>query len=478
MVRDSGRFYLTDQALAILRGQLADIIFGSVFLFIGLTVSAIAGIRRRGGMRIFAWLGIWSALYGAMQLSQSQAIVTVLPHGLQSGAQYAKAAMTYLLLVAGLLSFRELSLGKLRWLIQATACAGVAIFVTGVTLFAFSGPNRQLELLDSLLGVFVLVTLTVVVAAPGLSRKYLVLPDRGVLAAGTLVFAIEALYNSLSQPLGFKNLRVLDHLGFGTLLFSFAYVALRLVLANEHRLLAVENELAVAREIQKSILPGSVPELNGVRISAAYHPMTAVAGDFYEFIPVDRNRAGFLVADVCGHGVPAALIASMLKVCVHMVVPCANDPGAVLRGLNRVLSGLLRGQLVSAAYLWLDTENRLAMYAAAGHPALLRWRNDELQRIESNGLLFGVRPEFADYPVCTMQILSGDRFLLYTDGVTEPENADGDSFGDKRLENVLRGSQVYSPAELSDRMLAEIRQWQPASNSQQDDITLIIIDAI
>jgi phosphoserine phosphatase RsbU/P len=243
-------------------------------------------------------------------------------------------------------------------------------------------------------------------------------------------------------------------------------------------LLSVANALSTAREIQTSILPRSVPELNHALISAAYRPMTAVAGDFYEFIPVDQNRSGFLVADVCGHGVPAALIASMLKVAVQMVAACANDPGAVLRGLNRVLSGLLRGQLVSAAYLWLDTENHLAMYAAAGHPPLLRWRDDKLQRIESNGLLFGVRPEFAEYPVCTMQIIPGDRFLLYTDGVTEPENADGESFGDKRLEDVVRSDQAHSPAALSDRMLAEIRQWQSASSSQQDDITLIVIDVV
>jgi sigma-B regulation protein RsbU (phosphoserine phosphatase) len=204
--------------------------------------------------------------------------------------------------------------------------------------------------------------------------------------------------------------------------------------------------------------------------------MTEVAGDFYEFIPVDRNRVGFLVADVCGHGVPAALIASMVKVAVQMVVACADDPAAVLRGLNRVLSGQLRGQLVSAAYLWLDTENRRALYSAAGHPPLLRWRQGHLEQIESNGLLFGVRPEFDEYPVCTMPIAPGDRFLLYTDGVTEPQNANGDAFGDSRLEHVVRGSQSCSPSELSDRLLSEIRLWSP--RSQQDDITLIVIDAV
>jgi sigma-B regulation protein RsbU (phosphoserine phosphatase) len=206
--------------------------------------------------------------------------------------------------------------------------------------------------------------------------------------------------------------------------------------------------------------------------------MTAVAGDFYEFIPLDRKRIGVLVADVSGHGVPAALIASMIKVAMQSVLPSAHDPGAVLRGLNQLLSGQLRGQFVSTAYLWLDTENQTALYSAAGHPPLLRWRQGKLERIESNGLLFGVIPEYDDYPVCTTTINPGDRFLLYTDGVIEPENARGDPFGEVRLEQVIRDNERRPAAELSDQLLSELRRWQHAPSAQQDDITLIVIDVV
>jgi sigma-B regulation protein RsbU (phosphoserine phosphatase) len=469
---------LTDQVLAMLRGQVADIIVGSVFLFIGLATCCIAAIRRRGGVRIFIWLGLWSAMYGGEHLSQSPAVIAVSPRWLQISAPYANTAMTYLVVVVGSLSFLELSLGRVRFFNQAVAFVGLAIAIAGIGLFALTGSNDKLMLYNNLLEVCGLAVLMTVVAIPRLSRKYLVLPDRRVLAAGIIVFTVEALYANLSHNLGFAIPRILDHVGFAILLFSFGYVALQLVLTNERRLLSVEYELAIARQIQTSILPSSVPETNNLSFSTAYHPMTAVAGDFYGFIPVDQNRVGILVADVSGHGVPAALIACMIKVAMQSVIACAHDPRAVLSGLNRVLSAQLRGQFISVAYLWLDVENRKALYSAAGHPPLLRWQQGKLERIESNGLLFGVRPECYDYPVRAMLLATGDRFLLYTDGLTEPENARGDPFGDSKLEQVVRDGQGSSPSELSDRLLSEMRCWQPASINQQDDITLVVIDAV
>jgi len=241
------------------------------------------------------------------------------------------------------------------------------------------------------------------------------------------------------------------------------------------RLLSIEKELQIAREIQTSILPSNSPETNNLCIAAAYHPMTAVAGDFYDFIPVDQYRVGVLVADVSGHGVPAALIAAMMKMAVQSIVPYVRSPGDVLQGLNRLLSGQAPDQFVTAAYLFIDTENYRASYSAAGHPPLLLLRAGTLHRIESNGLVFGVTAQ-PDYPVREIPICPGDRFLLYTDGVIEPENGKGKSFGDSKLEQVVLGAQMAPPSELADRLLTEIRAWQLPSTAQQDDITLVVIN--
>jgi len=257
---------------------------------------------------------------------------------------------------------------------------------------------------------------------------------------------------------------------------AFGYAALRMVFTNEHRLLSINRELEIARQIQASILPSAVPVVSGLRIAATYQPMTSVAGDFYEFLPVDDHHVGILVADVCGHGVPAALIASMLKVAVQSESANADDPGKLLSGLNRALAAPLRGQLVSAAYIWIDMAAHKAQYSAAGHPPVLRWHRPRLETVESNGLLFGVLPN-CEYPVTEIPLTAGDRLLLYTDGIVEPENASGAAFGEARLPAVLERDCSLAASELSRDILSEIRTWQPTAD-QQDDMTLVAIEVV
>jgi sigma-B regulation protein RsbU (phosphoserine phosphatase) len=345
------------------------------------------------------------------------------------------------------------------------------MFLLGIDAVAL----RRANVLLGVAGLLILLTTTALPTR--LTRRYLVRSQRGVLLAGTLVFAVEALYSNLARTLGLSSPHFLDWVGFAVLLFSFGYVAFQSVVERERRLLSIESELDVARRLQQSILPAGTPELTAVRIAAAYEPMTAVAGDFYEFLPVDSHRAGLLVADVSGHGVPAALVASMVKVAVHSVADWAHDPGELLRRLGRALQPHLRHQYVTAAYLWIDTGTMTARYSAAGHPPLLHCRGADgaTLPILSNGLLFGVVPD-SEYPVCEVAFDRGDRFVLYTDGLTEPENAAGEPFGDRRLANVLRECRSDAAEAVSRRLLAELEAWTPRSLSQQDDITLLVVD--
>ena len=200
-----GGVRLNGQVVAVLREQLADIVFGSVFLFIGLAACFIAAIRGVGGVRTLVWLGIWSAMYGAIHLSNSPAVMAAWPRWLQISAPYANTAMTYLLVVVGSLSFVELSLGKLRLLIQLAASVGLAIAVAGIAFFVFAGSTDKLTLYNNLLAACLLVVLAAVVTAPRLGGKYFAQPGRGVLAIGTLTFTTEALYSSLSRKPWFQE---------------------------------------------------------------------------------------------------------------------------------------------------------------------------------------------------------------------------------------------------------------------------------
>lgn len=467
---------MEDQVLAALRPQVGAIILGTVFLFLGLAACAIAAVRRRGGVLILVWFGVFSAIYGVRILVEVPAAFSLLPRSAWAARPSVIAILTYLILIPALLFWRELSLGRLRHFLLIPLFGACALGIAGVgaTLMTES-PDRFMQYNNLLVIAFLLMVFTVN-AVPSLAKRFLAIPSR-VSAAGTLLLAAAAFYSNVRFFLHLPFYRFLEPLAFGIFVLSLGYVTAEKIFADERRLLDIQKELAIAREIQSSILPTTNPAIGRLQVSAAYRPMTAVAGDFYDFLPVDQNRGGFLVADVSGHGVPAALIASMIKVAIQAVASRAQEPSQVLSGLNRILSAQLRGQLVSAAYLWLDTEGGRASYSAAGHPPLLRWRSGELERIESNGLLFGVMSD-SDYPVCDMPLNTGDRFLLYTDGATEPMNAKGQMFGDHKLETVLRDVQSRPPSEVSSRLLREIGSWQPPSTSQQDDITLIVIDVV
>ena len=148
---------MTDQVTALLRGQITSIAVGSIFLFVGLATCAIAAFRRGRGVRTFVWLGVWSAMYGALKLGRSAAVMTASPPWLQIGVRYADGAIAYLIVVAGALSFLDLSRGRFRRLVQATTVIGVAIAVGGAFTVVFTNSSGMWPLFNNLLVTAILL---------------------------------------------------------------------------------------------------------------------------------------------------------------------------------------------------------------------------------------------------------------------------------------------------------------------------------
>jgi sigma-B regulation protein RsbU (phosphoserine phosphatase) len=245
------------------------------------------------------------------------------------------------------------------------------------------------------------------------------------------------------------------------------------------QLLALNTELEMARQIQLSILPHSIPKLAGLDIAAHYLPMTSVAGDFYDFIQIDDKHIGILIADVSGHGLPSALIASMLQVALTGQAGHASEPAKVLLGLNRALCGKFTHNFVTAAYVYVDVENNLMRYAGAGHPPMLQWRNStgKAAQVLENGLVLGII-EDASYEALEFPLEPGDRYVLYTDGILEAANSAQEQFGADRVMSFIKNHNHLEAEPFSQTLLNDLAGWsnQTVDQGQQDDITLLVID--
>jgi serine phosphatase RsbU (regulator of sigma subunit) len=244
------------------------------------------------------------------------------------------------------------------------------------------------------------------------------------------------------------------------------------------QLLAIQKELETARQIQLSILPTYIPKAHGLDIAARYVPMTAVAGDFYDFIFVDEKHIGVLVADVSGHGMPAALIASMLKIAFAAQASLVAEPERVLSGLNQALCGKFQHHYVTAAYAYIDMEMRTLTYAGAGHPPLLLWGSSRqgVQDVIENGLFLG-KFDTATYSSVELPLLPDDWILLYTDGIPETTSPAMVEFGDERFRQVLCADESSSADHFADNLLAQVSQWSARGPGEDldDDVTMVAV---
>ena len=233
------------------------------------------------------------------------------------------------------------------------------------------------------------------------------------------------------------------------------------------------HEIEAASATQRGLLPQSIPQFPGYGISAAWRPAGAVSGDYLDVLRLDENHLALCVADVIGKGVAAALLMSNVQAAVHALAGEMLSTGELCGRVNRIVaSNVDSGKFITFFYGVLDGAGRRFSYTNAGHcePILVR-ASGECVRVNPGGVVLGVFPDWR-YEEEHVDLMPGDRLVLFTDGITEIANTENDQFGEERLMEVLRANRTLDAEAMQKRVMAAIAEF--SGGNFQDDASLIV----
>jgi phosphoserine phosphatase RsbU/P len=238
------------------------------------------------------------------------------------------------------------------------------------------------------------------------------------------------------------------------------------------RIEAMERE--DAHEIERRLLPEEIPQIEGCEIACAWQPASSVGGDYFDVLKFSETRAGLCIADVMGKGVPAALLMSNLQAAVRATGTENVQPSELGEKLNRIARvNLSSGKFITFFYGLLDSSSRRLDYTNAGHnPPILLRRDGSHVRLEHGGTALGVVAEVR-YEQGSMELQSGDRLVLFTDGVTEAESPLDEEFGEERLHSLLKKSRSMSATDLQTAIINAVNDF--SGGTLRDDATLIVV---
>jgi len=240
----------------------------------------------------------------------------------------------------------------------------------------------------------------------------------------------------------------------------------------------LEQELAFGRQIQLGMLPKDCPVVRGWEFAAAYRAARQVGGDFYDFpeLPGEPGRLGLVIADVADKGVPAALMMALSRTMVRTAAADGRSPSAAMSLANELILKHSHTDLfVTAFYATLDTRSGRLTYANAGHnrPLWLQINPGEVQELAARGIALGVLEDI-ELEECEIDVAPGDLLVLYTDGVTEAMNADGQQFGEERLQATVAATPDASAQQILSALMDAVKAFA-GDAPQSDDITVLVI---
>ncbi len=235
-------------------------------------------------------------------------------------------------------------------------------------------------------------------------------------------------------------------------------------------------ELEIAHEIQDSFLPDKMPQIDGFDLAAISMPAKEVGGDFYDFIPISKDKIGITIADVSGKSIPAALFMAVSR--SFLRAKAVGNPNAteVIKDVNTlIIDDSKSGMFVTLFYAILDFRNNIMEYVNAGHnpPVMLVRETGRMECLSSNGIALGAL-DSVEFEEKQINLKSGDVIVFYTDGVTEAVNNNGELFGEKRLYKLIKSDSDLSSQELVNKIKNALISFSE-NQSQFDDITLMII---
>jgi phosphoserine phosphatase RsbU/P len=435
---------------------------GAAFTTVAILCAALSLLRRKFDP-LLLWLAAFAFLYGQRLWLETDIVNIIVDRQPYFGR--INWIINFLTPIPAFLFFQTAGLLPRRQ--KAFAASLISLFLGLALGTLFFG---RLPIFHTINNVAVIAALPFVLVRTYLQGK--VNRDFVIMRRGLLCFVLLALWdNTLGD---FWRQRSIEPYGFAVFLSCLGYVAARQTLQRGKELDEIQQELDLARRMQLSILPAGFPASQSFRVAAKYVPMTSVAGDLYDFLIADDQHAGLLIADVSGHGVPAALIASMVKMAAISQRTLASQPAGLLAGMNAALCGNTQGQYVTAAYVYLDAHARESQYSAAGHPAMLLLRGGNVTEIAENGMLLAAVPG-ANYESKSVLLESGDRLLLYTDGLLEARDAEGRLFGEQSLAAELKTSARMTPSDTVDHLIGAVQAW---AKSQDDDLTVLVCDFV
>jgi serine phosphatase RsbU (regulator of sigma subunit) len=236
----------------------------------------------------------------------------------------------------------------------------------------------------------------------------------------------------------------------------------------------LEEEMAMARKIQSRLLPASLPEIKGVQMDAVNISSKQVSGDYYDLIERDDGRLAIIIADVSGKGVPASILASNIQAALRAQCYTCESPGLVLERINLQIHASTDPQHFATLFLAVfDPETRNLIYSSGGHNAPIVMRSDgELELLEKGGLPLGAF-DFGTYEEDTIHLGVGDLLFLYTDGLTETKNVQGDDeYGEDRLNELLRNQRTCDVSEVFTSVNHGLAEFSGRKDAD-DDITMV-----